>query len=80
MSSSILGLALRQVAARPSSGSHSLRPSSWLTRRYIHKKKNLSYPIEEGVGDFLPPAALKIIAVDYQEGLLERLNDEVRGE
>jgi len=31
------------------------------------------------MGDFLPPAALKTIALEYQQGLLDRLNDEVRG-
>lgn len=31
------------------------------------------------MGDFLPPATLKMIAEDYQQGLLNRLNDEVKG-
>ena len=30
-------------------------------------------------GEFLSADALKIIAEDYQGGLLERLNDQVRG-
>lgn len=47
--------------------------------RALHKRKELSYPIEEGLGTFLSPDALKIIAVDYQQGLLDRLNDQVRG-
>jgi Fe-Mn family superoxide dismutase len=39
----------------------------------------LEYPIEDGLGAFLPPPALKMLAVDYQDGLLQRLNEEVRG-
>jgi Fe-Mn family superoxide dismutase len=53
---------------------------SWRFARGIHQLKELSYDIEKGLGDFLPPPALKTVAVDYQQGLLDRLNDEVRGE
>jgi len=45
----------------------------------VHTRKELPYPIENGVGDFLSPAALKTLAVEYQQGLLERLSDEVKG-
>ncbi|KAF8875192.1 hypothetical protein CPB85DRAFT_1444108 [Mucidula mucida] len=38
----------------------------------------LPYPVEGGLGDFLPPAALKVVAVDYQGTLIQRLNDETR--
>jgi Fe-Mn family superoxide dismutase len=48
--------------------------------RNAHTPKPLKYPIENGLGDFLPPAALKMIAVDYQHGLLERLNEQVKGQ
>ena len=47
--------------------------------RTVHNRLPLPYPIEEGVGDFLSPPALKIIAEDFQQGLLDRLNDEVKG-
>ncbi|KAL7282034.1 hypothetical protein ACG7TL_003501 [Trametes sanguinea] len=47
--------------------------------RALHKRKELSYPIEGGLGKFLPPHALQMIAVDYQQGLLDRLNDLIRG-
>ena len=47
--------------------------------RTIHNRLELPYKIEEGMGDFLTPEGLKMIAVDYQQGLLDRLNDEVRG-
>ncbi|KAI0370305.1 manganese and iron superoxide dismutase [Pilatotrama ljubarskyi] len=47
--------------------------------RALHRRRQLSYPIEEGLGTFLPPHTLKMIAEDYQQGLLDRLNDQVRG-
>ncbi|KAI0643686.1 Manganese/iron superoxide dismutase [Trametes meyenii] len=47
--------------------------------RGLHRRKQLSYPIEEGLGAFLPPHSLKMIAEDYQQGLLDRLNDQIRG-
>jgi hypothetical protein len=31
------------------------------------------------MGDFLSPAALKAIAEDYQQGLLDRLNEQIKG-
>lgn len=52
--------------------------SRWGSRN-IHKRQDLQYPIENGFGEFLPPAALNAVAIDYQDGLLQRLNDEVRG-
>lgn len=51
----------------------------FIHRRALHQRAQLPYKVEDGVGDFLPPAALKTIAVDYQEGLLENLNEQVRG-
>ena len=39
----------------------------------------LPYNVEDGMGDFLPPAALKLIAEDYQQGLLDRLNEQIKG-
>ena len=47
--------------------------------RQVHNRLQLPYPIEEGLGDFLPPKALKVVAEEYQQGLLERLNEEVAG-
>ncbi|KAL1937570.1 hypothetical protein VTO73DRAFT_13065 [Trametes versicolor] len=47
--------------------------------RELHRRKELPYPVEEGLGTFLPPNSLKMIAEDYQQGLLDRLNDQVRG-
>jgi Fe-Mn family superoxide dismutase len=52
--------------------------SRWCTRG-LHQRRALLYKLEDGLGEFLPPPALKSIAVDWQQGLLERLNEEVRG-
>ena len=49
------------------------------SRRWLHERKPLDYLIEKGLGDFMPPEALRTIAVDYQQGLLTRLNEEVKG-
>ena len=52
----------------------------WSTsRRTIHVRVPLPYKVEDGMGDFLSPAALKVIAEDYQQGLLDRLNEQVKG-
>lgn len=47
--------------------------------RQVHNRLPPPYPVEEGLGDFLPPQALKVVAEEYQHGLLERLNEEVAG-
>ena len=48
--------------------------------RSMHSRLGLEYPVENGMGEFLSPQALKLIAEDYQQGLLDRLNEEVKGE
>ncbi|KAF9569460.1 hypothetical protein CPC08DRAFT_757063 [Agrocybe pediades] len=48
-------------------------------RRFIHRRRELDYPVEGGLGNFLPPPALKTM-LEYQDGLLERLNQELRTE
>jgi superoxide dismutase, Fe-Mn family len=47
--------------------------------RLLHTRRALAYPLEDGLGEFLPPDALKTVAVEYQQGLLDRLNDQVKG-
>ncbi|KAJ3892604.1 Manganese/iron superoxide dismutase [Lentinula edodes] len=49
------------------------------TTRALHTPKPLPYDPALGLGDFLPPPALHVVAVEYQKGLLDRLNEEVRG-
>lgn len=73
------GLGLR-LAASTSRAARVATRSSRIQSRALHKRKELPYPAEEGLGSFLPPQALKVIAEDYQQGLLDRLNDQVRGE
>ncbi|KAI0269033.1 Manganese/iron superoxide dismutase [Russula aff. rugulosa BPL654] len=52
----------------------------WSTsRRAIHVRVPLPYKVEDGMGNFLSPAALKVIAEDYQQGLLDRLNEQIKG-
>ena len=48
-------------------------------RRAIHSRVPLDYPLEAGVGTFLSPKALKTVAVDWQEGVLNKLNTLTRG-
>ena len=66
----------RCVAAAATSPPQLLATAS---RRNIHVRVPLPYKIEDGMGDFLPPAALKVIAEDYQQGLLDRLNEQIKG-
>lgn len=47
--------------------------------RCVHQLRQLPYDIEQGLGDFLTPKGLRLIAVDFQQGLLTRLNEQLRG-
>lgn len=47
-------------------------------RRALHTVRPLPYALEEGLGRFMPPQALKTVAVEYMEGLVDRLNNEIR--
>ena len=44
--------------------------------RHAHTRRELPYPIEGGLGKFLPPRALQTLA-EYQDGLLARLDQEL---
>jgi hypothetical protein len=48
--------------------------------RRTHTLTPLPFDIEDGLGNFLSPIALKIVAEEYQKGLLDRLNEQVVGE
>ncbi|KAH9894151.1 Manganese/iron superoxide dismutase [Cubamyces lactineus] len=76
---SAFGLRLSASASRASRLASASARACRVQSRALHKRKELSYPIEGGLGTFLPPHTLKMIAEDYQQGLLERLNDQVRG-
>ncbi|KAF7301604.1 Manganese superoxide dismutase [Mycena indigotica] len=58
----------------------SLLPSGsrGVSGQFDHLPLPLPYDIKAGLGNFLPPAALETVAVEYQLGLLARLTDEVR--
>ncbi|KAH7100566.1 hypothetical protein BKA62DRAFT_830784 [Auriculariales sp. MPI-PUGE-AT-0066] len=60
--------------AHASTLTRSSRALAAVQRRALHTRTELRYNVDHGLGDFLPPAALKIVAVDYQQGLLDRLN------
>lgn len=47
--------------------------------RRIHTLPRLPYSVENGLGNFLSPKALRTIAIEYQGGLLTRLNELVQG-
>ncbi|EJT97589.1 manganese and iron superoxide dismutase [Dacryopinax primogenitus] len=49
------------------------------TRRDQHTLAPLRYPLDEPLGKLWTTEQLRMVAVDYQEGLLERLNDEIKG-
>jgi len=49
-------------------------------QRALHSRVPLDYPIEAGVGNFLSPKALNTVAVDWQDGLLNKLNTLTRGQ
>ncbi|KAF8609274.1 hypothetical protein BDV93DRAFT_484731 [Ceratobasidium sp. AG-I] len=73
--------ALRASALSLSSASRLSKPAAWCFPRQLsslHQRRALEYPLENGLGKFLTPEGLKTIAVEWQEGLLDRLNEEVR--
>ena len=61
----------------PSPLSHCAGPRG--SPRNVHTVPNLRHDIEEGIGGFLSPKAFRLLAVEYQGGLLSRLNDLVKG-
>lgn len=77
-----LNRALRASMLSVSSTSRLSNPVAWYLPRQLsslHQRRALEYPLENGLGKFLSAEGLKTIAVDWQEGLLDRLNEEVRG-
>lgn len=46
----------------------------------MHSRVPLPYAIDQGLDPFLSPNALRTIAIDWQQGVLTRLNELVRGE
>lgn len=46
---------------------------------FLHTRVPLPYALESGLSPFLSTKALKTVAKDWQEGVLDRLNVLVRG-
>lgn len=46
---------------------------------FLHTRVPLPYELESGLSPFLSTKALKVVARDWQQGVLERLNVLVRG-
>ncbi|GAA96685.1 uncharacterized protein L969DRAFT_54487 [Mixia osmundae IAM 14324] len=70
------GAAPRSALARPSLPS----PAQPRTeRRALHRRRPLTYDLDQDLGSFMSSRTLKMLAVDFQDGLLHRLNDQVRG-
>ncbi|KDN50037.1 hypothetical protein RSAG8_01373, partial [Rhizoctonia solani AG-8 WAC10335] len=85
----ITGARMNRYLARSLRSVQTRRPAAWCLPRYVatsadrpvvglHARRELEYPIEEGLSEFLTPEGLRTIAVDWQEGLLERLNEEIK--
>jgi hypothetical protein len=72
----ILGVSARPKETR-AAWANSLLSSR---RRAVHTRTPPPYELDNGLPPFLSEKALKTVAVEYQEGLLSRLNDVVRGE
>lgn len=69
---------LRARAPRPSFSWAAANNAS--QRRLAHRRVPLPYDAEHGLPGFLSPNALRTVAVDWQEGVLARLDELVRGQ
>ncbi|KAG0696731.1 Manganese/iron superoxide dismutase [Suillus ampliporus] len=47
----------------------------WGARRHLHSRIELPYKVDEGLGNFMSPSTLKMVSEEYQQGLLDRLNE-----
>ncbi|GAA5886104.1 hypothetical protein JCM6882_004267 [Rhodosporidiobolus microsporus] len=72
---------MASLRALPSARSLLLRSSLPLpsARRALHHRVPLPYASEHGIPGFLSPKALNTVAVEWQQGVLDRLNALVRG-
>jgi hypothetical protein len=48
-------------------------------RRLVHHRVPPPFDVEEGLQPFLSPENLRTVAVDWQDGVLARLNELTRG-
>ncbi|KAG1756099.1 Manganese/iron superoxide dismutase [Suillus lakei] len=47
----------------------------WSARRHLHSRIELDYKVDEGLASFMSPRTLKMVSEEYQQGLLDRLNE-----
>ncbi|TFK29324.1 hypothetical protein FA15DRAFT_664252 [Coprinopsis marcescibilis] len=73
----VSGIPARLLSSAAKRGA-SIPRSRWFSIRKLHQRRGLLYNPEHGLGQFLPPPALRT-AIDWQDGLLDRLNEEVKG-
>ncbi|GAA5887009.1 hypothetical protein JCM3774_005130, partial [Rhodotorula dairenensis] len=67
------------AAATPRPAQHSLLAAALQQKRFAHRRVPLPYDAEHGLPGFLSPNALRTVAVDWQQGVLARLDELVRG-
>ncbi|KAG8904022.1 hypothetical protein FRB99_002364 [Tulasnella sp. 403] len=73
-------LGLRAGAAfRPISRGHRPLLKQLVSRRDAHKLVPLPYDSSKGLGNFMSKETLEMVSVEYQQGLLHRLTDLVKG-
>ncbi|GAA5983548.1 hypothetical protein JCM10908_000329 [Rhodotorula pacifica] len=77
-SSSVLSPLVR-AAARRTPASTTAAAVGGAQRRFAHRRVPLPYEAEHGLPGFLSPNALRTVAVDWQQGVLARLDELVRG-
>lgn len=70
----------RRTAQRHTSSTGLGASSHLQQRRLLHQPLGLPYDISKGMGGFMSPETLNVVATDYQKGLLDRLNEETKGE
>lgn len=51
----------------------------WGARRHLHSRIELDYKVDEGLANFMSPRTLKMVSEEYQQGLLDRLNEMFPG-
>jgi Fe-Mn family superoxide dismutase len=48
-------------------------------QRHLHTPRNLPFDVQQGLGEFLTPEGCKLVALDFQKGLLDRINELIPG-
>ncbi|KAG8880697.1 hypothetical protein FRB97_000573 [Tulasnella sp. 331] len=77
-SETVLRSSRRTVQRHTSSTGLGLGASQPQQRRQLHQLQESPYAISHGMGEFMSPETLNVVATDYQKGLLDRLNEETK--